>query len=163
MIRMLIVCMGNICRSPMAHGAVRQRLKDRGLLGKVLIDSAGTHGYHAGAPPDDRAQAAARRRGIDITDLTARVVTLQDFEQFDVILAMDEQNLKALREMSERPHHDKLHLFMEFGIGAADCVVPDPYYGGPIGFERVLDLVEEGAEGIVERLGRVLSNAQPRP
>lgn len=153
--RLLIVCMGNICRSPMAHGVVRERLKDRGLLGQVFVDSAGTHGYHAGQPPDERAQAAARRRGVEIGDLTARVITMRDFEAFDLILAMDDNNLRFLREMSERPHHAKIRLFMEFAIGAASVVVPDPYYGGPIGFERVLDLVEEGAAGIVERFGSV--------
>jgi protein-tyrosine phosphatase len=156
MIRMLVVCMGNICRSPMAHGVLRERLKHHGLLDRVFVDSAGTHGYHVGEPPDERAQAAALRRGVDIADLSARPVTMRDFDEFDVVLAMDVQNLQFLREMSERPHHDKIHLFMEFAVGMAESSVPDPYYGGPIGFERVLDLVEEGADGIIARLESVL-------
>lgn len=152
MTRILIVCMGNICRSPMAHGVVRQRLADEGLAAKVELDSAGTHGYHAGAPPDERAQAAARRRGIDISDLRARGVAAADFETFDLILAMDEENIGTLRQRADARHHAKIHLFMEYAVGDAGRNVPDPYYGGPIGFERVLDMVEDAAEGLVGRL-----------
>ncbi len=148
----LLVCMGNICRSPMAHGVVRKRLIAHGLETVVVLDSAGTHGYHAGTPPDKRAQAAALRRGIDISTLRARSVELSDFESFDLILAMDEENIEALREMAAEEHHPKIHLFLEYAAGDVGRVVPDPYYGGPVGFERVLDMVEEAAEALIIRI-----------
>jgi protein-tyrosine phosphatase len=144
--------MGNICRSPMAHGVVRQRLLAEGLAMTVQLDSAGTHGYHAGSPPDERAQAAALRRGIDISMLRARSVEQTDFETFDLILAMDEENLDTLRGMAADQHRAKIQLFMAYALGEQDRGVPDPYYGGPIGFERVLDMVEEAAEGLVDRI-----------
>lgn len=150
--RVLLVCMGNICRSPMAHGAVRKRLIEEGLAGRVALDSAGTHGYHAGAPPDERAQAAASRRGIDISDLRARLVQENDFESFDLILAMDEDNREELLARAEQAHQHKIHLLMDYALGMSGRSVPDPYYGGPIGFERVLDMVEEAAEGLLEKL-----------
>lgn len=156
-ISILLVCMGNICRSPMAHGVVRYRLQQKQLFERIRVDSAGTHGYHAGAPPDDRAQAATRRRGIEISDLQSRLVTPEDIESFDVILAMDDENLQFLRELSGDEHQDKLHLFMEFALDAAGRSVPDPYYGGPIGFERVLDMVEDAADGLIERLESLLA------
>jgi protein-tyrosine phosphatase len=151
-VRILLVCMGNICRSPLAHGVLRHRLREAGLGDVVEVDSAGTHGYHAGAPPDERAQAAALRRGIDISDLRARSVVGEDFEAFELILAMDDENLEWLQRSAGEAHRDKLHLFMAYAAGDEGRIVPDPYYGGPIGFERVLDLVEEAAEGLVERL-----------
>ncbi|MCC7330418.1 MAG: low molecular weight phosphotyrosine protein phosphatase [Gammaproteobacteria bacterium] len=150
--RILLVCMGNICRSPLAEGVLRQRLRDLALLERVAIDSAGTHGYHEGAPPDERAQAAAARRGIDISDLRARAVVGGDFAHFDLILAMDEDNLESLRKAAAGEFHAKMHLFMEYAAGDIGRSVPDPYYGGPIGFERVLDMVEEATEGLLERL-----------
>jgi protein-tyrosine phosphatase len=152
MIRILLVCMGNICRSPMAHGVVRRRLREAGLDTAVKLDSAGTHGYHEGSPPDERAQAAARRRGVDISDLRARAVQVSDFESFDLVLAMDDENLEALREVAATHHHEKIHLFMEYAVGDTGRIVPDPYYGGPIGFERVLDMVEDATEGLLARL-----------
>jgi protein-tyrosine phosphatase len=152
MTRILICCMGNICRSPMAHGVVRSRLAEQGLAAHFELDSAGTHGYHAGAPPDERAQVATRRRGIDISDLRARGVAAADFERFDLILAMDWENIETLRERADVRHHAKIHLFMEYALGEIGRSVPDPYYGGAIGFERVLDMVEEAAEGLVIRL-----------
>ena len=157
-IRVLLVCMGNICRSPIAHGVVRQRLHDSGINDLVLLDSAGTHVYHAGSPPDDRAQAAASRRGIDITDLRARSVETADFESFDLILAMDDENIEALHAAAAEEHRGKIHLFMEYALGDAGRCVPDPYYGGPIGFERVLDMVEEAAEGLLTRLQAQLAS-----
>lgn len=159
-LRILLVCMGNICRSPLAHGVVRRRLYAEGMATVIELDSAGTHGYHAGSPPDERAQAAAARRGIDISDLRARSVAPADFELFDLILAMDDENLETLRRSAAREHHHKLHLFMAYAGGEEGRVVPDPYYGGPIGFERVLDMVEEAAEGLVERLRERLSGQQ---
>jgi protein-tyrosine phosphatase len=149
--------MGNICRSPMAHGVVRQRLAARRLGQIVHVDSAGTHGYHAGSPPDERAQAAARRRGIDISDLRARTVAPEDFDAFDLILAMDEDNLEALREVASDEHHQKIRLFLEFAGVESRQNVPDPYYGGPIGFERVLDMVEEATDTLVSRLEALMS------
>lgn len=150
--RVLLVCMGNICRSPLAHGVVRQRLREAGLAAAVELDSAGTHGYHEGAPPDERAQAAASRRGIDISDLRARAVQAADFEAFDLLLAMDDENIEALQGAANERYHGKIHLFLEYAVGDTGRIVPDPYYGGPIGFERVLDMVEEAAEGLVARL-----------
>lgn len=150
--RILLVCMGNICRSPMAHGMVRHRLRELRWQERVTVDSAGTHGYHAGSAPDERAQAATARRGIDISDLRARAVAAEDFTRFDLILAMDEDNLASLREAAAVEHRQKIHLFMEYAAGDAGRSVPDPYYGGPIGFERVLDMVEEATEGLLQRL-----------
>jgi protein-tyrosine phosphatase len=150
--RILLVCMGNICRTPRAHGVFRRRLGAEGLDARIELDSAGTHGYHAGSAPDERAQSAAARRGIDISDLRARGVETGDFEAFDLILAMDDENIEALRAMTDDEHHGKIHLFMEYAAGHAGRIVPDPYYGGPIGFERVLDMIEEAVEGFVARL-----------
>jgi protein-tyrosine phosphatase len=155
--RVLLICMGNICRSPMAHGVVRERLLTHGLATAVQVDSAGTHGYHAGSPPDERAQAAALRRGIDISRLRARSVEEADFEAFDLILAMDDENLEVLRDMAADEHHRKIHLFMSYALGEEGRAVPDPYYGGPLGFERVLDMVEEAAEGLMARIRNELA------
>ncbi len=149
--RVLIICMGNICRSPIAHGVVRERLHRHGLAQRVEIDSAGTHRYHQGSPPDERALAAAARRGIDISDLRARQVEAEDFETFDLLLAMDEQNLQALRSMAAPHHHDKIHLFMEYAGDERGRIVPDPYFGGPVGFEQVLDMAEEAADRLMQR------------
>lgn len=149
--RVLIICMGNICRSPIAHGVVRERLQRHGLAQRVEIDSAGTHRYHLGSPPDERALAAAARRGIDISDLRARQVEPADFEAFDLLLAMDEQNLQALRDMAAPHHHGKIHLFMEYAAAQRGTIVPDPYFGGPAGFEQVLDMAEEAADRLMQR------------
>lgn len=159
-VRILLVCMGNICRSPMAEGMLRQRVAERGLSVPVEIDSAGTHGYHEGAPPDPRAQAAALRRGIDVSMLRARRVIPADFEQFDLVLAMDDDNHSALLELASAEHHHKIRLLLEFaGPGLAEGAgrrsVPDPYYGGTLGFERVLDLVEEAMAGLLDEVERI--------
>lgn len=154
----LFVCMGNICRSPLAEGVLRQRLRELGLLQRVVLDSAGTHGYHEGAPPDERAQAAARRQNIDISDLRARLVVKEDFQRFDLILAMDVDNLELVRKLAVAEQRGKAQLFMEYAIGDAGRSVPDPYYGGPIGFERVLDMVEEATDGLLARLQTALPN-----
>jgi protein-tyrosine phosphatase len=158
----LLICMGNICRSPMAHGVIRQRLVARELAARVWLDSAGTHGYHVGSPPDQRAQAAARRRGIDITDLRARLVGPKDFAEFDLILAMDEDNLEALRAVAAREYHDRIHLFLEYAGAQSRRNVPDPYYGGKLGFERVLDLVEDAADALIARLEQLLEQKARR-
>ncbi len=159
LVRVLLVCMGNICRSPMAEGVLRDRLAARSVLRVVHVDSAGTHGYHAGAPPDRRAQAAAARRGIDISGLRARQVAATDFESFDYILAMDRDNLEFLLEVADDIHHAKIRLFGEFSAHNLGVEVPDPYYGGATGFERVLDLVEEVSNGLLEELERVAGRA----
>lgn len=152
MIRVLFVCMGNICRSPTAEGVLRHVLDQHGEGLTVELDSAGTHGYHTGAPPDERAQKAARRRGIEISDLRARLVLEEDFELFDYVLAMDPDNLDYLLDMCPRSHRNKLKLLMDFAPDAALRAVPDPYYGGASGFERVLDLVEQAAMGLLQEL-----------
>jgi protein-tyrosine phosphatase len=148
--RVLLVCMGNICRSPMAEGVLRHRLALLDPPLPVLLDSAGTHGYHAGAPPDPRAQAATLRRGVDIAGLRARRVVAEDFARFDLLLAMDTDNLAALRGLASEELQDKAQLYLEFAGLRGD--VPDPYYGGISGFERVLDLVESATDGIVHQL-----------
>ncbi len=155
-VRVLLVCMGNICRSPMAEGVLRQRVAERAMPLPVEIDSAGTHGYHHGAPPDARAQAAALRRGVDISSLRARRVTPEDFERFDLVLAMDDENHAALLELAAEEHHGKVRLLLEFaGDAGGRRSVPDPYYGGMLGFERVLDMVEEAMAGLLDELERM--------
>jgi protein-tyrosine phosphatase len=146
----LFVCMGNICRSPTAEGVFRKQLADAGLEGIVHADSAGTHAYHVGESPDRRARAAAERRGYSLEGIRARRVTDLDFEGFDFILAMDEDNLSALREAAQEAHHEKITLLLEYASSGQLREVPDPYYGGPAGFERVLDLVEDAAKGLIE-------------
>lgn len=160
-IKVLMVCMGNICRSPLAEGVLRHRLAERESPLPVTVDSAGTHGYHKGARPDPRAQVAASRRGIDISGLKARPVEDEDFERFDLLLAMDEDNHAFLLERADPSHHAKIRLFMEFAPAARTRIVPDPYYGGPVGFERVLDMVEEGTAGLLIELERRLTGTGP--
>ncbi|MEX2495176.1 MAG: low molecular weight protein-tyrosine-phosphatase [Woeseia sp.] len=150
-VSVLFVCMGNICRSPTAEGFFRKAVEEAGLGQRVRIESAGTHAYHIGSPPDLRAQAAAERRGVALGKIRARRIADEDFEVFDYILVMDRENLDGLLQRAPEQHHRKIHLFLEFaGGGAAE--VPDPYYGGTSGFERVLDLVEEASEKLVERI-----------
>ena len=143
--------MGNICRSPTAEGVFRQQVRDAGLENDIEIDSAGTHAYHVGNPPDRRAQAAAERRGVSISDLRARRVDGEDFEHFTHIVAMDIDNLASLKEEAESRHHHKISLFLEYSSGP-ETEVPDPYYGGARGFERVLDLVEDASRGLLATL-----------
>jgi len=156
--KVLLVCMGNICRSPSAEGVLRHYLELGGLAKRVTVDSAGTYGYHEGAPPDPRAQKAAIRRGIDIGRLRARAVEPEDFERFDMILAMDRDNLEDLHRACPPHRQDRLGLFMRYSSRHAGADVPDPYYGGPDGFERVLDLLEDAARGLTEELRRRLQD-----
>ena len=147
----LFVCMGNICRSPSAEGVFRYHVEAAGMTEFVEIDSAGTHAYHVGEPADRRACAAAERRGMSLEGIRARRVSSEDFERFDYIIAMDEDNLTHLEDESPDEHRHKLRLFLEFAqLGERE--VPDPYYGGAAGFERVLDLVEEASRGLLETL-----------
>ena len=150
--KILFVCLGNICRSPTAAGVLRA-IAAREAPELVLdVDSAGTAGYHVGEPPDSRTRAAAARRGYDLTALRARVVEPLDFERFDLILAMDRENLRVLRRRAPATAHERLRLFLEFAPQGAPQDVPDPYYGGPNGFEEVLDLIESATRGLLTHL-----------
>lgn len=148
----LFVCMGNICRSPSAHGVLRRHLDDAGLARLVEVDSAGTHNCHPGEPPDARSQRHARARGYDLSDLRARQIRRADFERFDLIVAMDSDNLVQLERIAPAPQRHKLKRLAEFFSRSTSPVVPDPYYGGPAGFEHVLDLIEDGCEGLVRHV-----------
>ena len=150
MVKVLFVCMGNICRSPMAEGMFRRLLKGVGLAEQVYVDSAGTHSYHIGAPPDTRSQATALRRGVDLGTLRARQVTADDLVEFDYVLAMDRDNFEHLQVLCPDPQlQRRVHLFLDFAPDLPEREVPDPYYGGSGGFERVMDLVEEAAQGLL--------------
>lgn len=150
--RILFVCLGNICRSPSAEAVLRAiATREAPELG-IEVDSAGTAGYHIGEPPDERSQEAARRRGYDMAPLRARIIAPEDFEQFDLILAMDQANLSTLRRRAPAAVRERVRLFLEFAPDAGADEVPDPYYGGPAGFEQVLDLVESASRGLIAHL-----------
>ncbi|RZT97665.1 low molecular weight protein-tyrosine-phosphatase [Rivibacter subsaxonicus] len=157
--RILMVCMGNICRSPTAEGVLRHKLQAAGLDGLVEVDSAGTHRYHVGNPPDERSQRHALRRGIDLSAQRAREVVDADFERFDLLLAMDWDNLALLEDACPHPRFKpRLRRLMEYAPAAGTEIVPDPYSGGAAGFERVLDLVELACEGLLDDLSRTLGS-----
>ncbi|MFW2439870.1 MAG: low molecular weight protein-tyrosine-phosphatase [Arenicellales bacterium] len=149
MIKVLFVCLGNICRSPTAEGVFRKLVEEQGMLDSIQIDSAGTHAYHVGSPPDSRAQEAAIRRGIDMSGLLGRRVDDGDFYIFDYILAMDESNEYHLQEMAPAEEVHRIRRFLEFAPERSEREVPDPYYGGHTGFEHVLDLIEDASEGLL--------------
>lgn len=153
-VKVLFVCMGNICRSPTAEGVFRKLVVEEGLHETVEIDSAGTHDYHVGEPPDRRAQEAARRRGIDLSSLRGRQAIREDFVRFDYVLAMDRENYQNLLEICPEGQEHKLQLFLEFAPHRPEREVPDPYFGGTSGFDRVLDMVEEAARGLLEDVRR---------
>ncbi len=153
--KILFVCTGNICRSPMAESVARTLAEKQGLARRFEFDSAGTQGYHAGAPPDPRAVAAAARRGYDLNRLRARQVAKQDFFYFDHVLAMDSEHLKILQRLCPPEHAQKLGLFLSYVDSPHENEVPDPYYGGPEGFEMVLTLVEQAATQMIRRLSAV--------
>jgi len=144
--------MGNICRSPTAEGVFRRLVAERAPGMAIEVDSAGTHDYHVGDPPDPRSIAAASRRGVDLSHLRARIVSDEDFERFDLIIAMDRLNRATLLDRSPEPFRERIRLFMEFAGSGEIEDVPDPYYGGTPGFERVLDLAEEAAAGLLDEL-----------
>lgn len=146
----LFVCMGNICRSPTAEGVMRAKLEQLGLAERVHIDSAGTHAYHAGEAPDVRSSRVAARRGYRLEQLRARQVQDQDFEAFDLILAADRQNLRALKQRCPLPLQHKLELMLA-PLAQPRDEVPDPYYGGAQGFEEVLDLLEAASDAWIKR------------
>jgi protein-tyrosine phosphatase len=152
----IFVCTGNICRSPTAHGVFRQRVRDAGLDAQVRVDSAGTQGYHVGDPPDARSQAHARTRGYELADLRARQLAAVDFAQADLLLVMDEDNLRVAQARCPAEHRARLHRFTEFCRVHRSRDVPDPYYGGADGFERVLDLVEDGCDGLLAHVREAL-------
>jgi protein-tyrosine phosphatase len=158
----LFVCMGNICRSPLAEGAFRKLWRERVPQLELHIDSAGTHAYHIGEPPDERAVAVTRLRGMDISMHRGRRVTRSDFAAFDYILAMDRANLAGLHRLQAGQGRANVHLLLEFANAGAGDEVPDPYYGGPHGFEQVLDLVTLGAEGLLRHLCQSMDNALRR-
>ncbi len=153
-VSVLLVCLGNICRSPTAHGVLRNQLQSAGMQEMVVVDSAGTADYHLGKSPDPRAQEAALHRGIDISDLRARQVEPTDYELFDWILAMDEANAEVLRADCPPRHTGKIGMFLDFAPGRPEREVPDPYFGGKQGFEHVLDLIEEASDGLIETVRR---------
>ncbi|WP_301101562.1 low molecular weight protein-tyrosine-phosphatase [Propionivibrio sp.] len=150
MIKVLFVCMGNICRSPTAEGVFRRKLQEKKLEDKVDVASAGTHGYHVGEAPDQRTQRAAARRGYDLSGIRARKIAPQDIDYFDLILAMDRNSLEALRLVCPSERSDRLGLFMDYSKNFDDDEVPDPYYGLGQGFDLVLDMVEDATDGLVE-------------
>ena len=156
MIKVLFVCTGNICRSPTAEGVFRALVAAEGLADRIQTDSAGTHGYHVGEPPDRRSAAAAGKRGIDLTDLRARKVRLSDFGEFDLVLAMDRGHAEILRRQCPPEQAGRVRLFLDFAPALGIQDVPDPYYGEGDGFERVLDMVEAGARGVLEHIRRTM-------
>ena len=159
--KILFVCLGNICRSPTAEVVFREIVAREAPGLGVQVDSAGTAGYHVGDPPDSRTRQAALRRGYDMSALRARVVEPQDFIQFDLILAMDRQNLETLRRRAPAAARERIRLFLEFAPDADATEVPDPYYGGPNGFEEVLDLVEAAARGLLQHVKTGSRGATP--
>ena len=154
MTKILMICMGNICRSPLAEGVLHAMAQQEGCQDELEIDSAGTHGhYHAGEPPDPRAVAVAAKRGYtQLPKQRSRQLLETDFERFDLLLAMDQQNLDNLRRLCPPEHQHKLHLLLAFAPALGQQEVPDPYYGNAAGFERVLDLCEAGVSGLLAHL-----------
>ncbi len=154
-VRVLMVCLGNICRSPTAHSVFAQRVVEAGLQERVQVDSAGTGDWHIGHAPDARSRAAAAQRGYDMSALRARQVRARDFHDFDLLLAMDENNLRDLQRLAPPEHRHKVRLFMDFAE-LEERSVPDPYYGEAEDFQRVLDLVETAADGLLRHLRQQL-------
>ena len=154
--KILFVCMGNICRSPSAEGVMRHHLKQHGLSDAVQIDSAGTHNYHPDSPPDKRSQQHAMLRGYDISELRARQITSQDFETYDLILTMDWDNQALTSELAPFEHQRKVKRLAEFFQSSDATVVPDPYYGQAQDFELVLDLIEDGVSGLIQHCKKQL-------
>ena len=152
MVKVLFVCMGNICRSPTAEGVFRRLVEREGLAARIHIDSAGTHAYHIGEPPDPRAQAAAAARGFDLSGIRGRRVTPGDVEDFDYVLAMDRENHQQLLAICGPHLEHKVRLFMEYAPHRPEQEVPDPYFGGESGFDRVLDMIEEAAAGLMAEI-----------
>lgn len=151
-VNVLFVCLGNICRSPTAHGLFEHTVKNAGLADKIFVDSAGTGGWHIGDPPDRRAQATALQRGYDISQLKARQTTTADYASFDYILGMDQQNMMDLEQLKTPDYPGVLGLFLEVANVGKGIEVPDPYYGGDKHFKQVIELVEQGCAGLLARI-----------
>jgi len=151
-VKVLFVCLGNICRSPTAHGVFRGLVEQRGMEHVILVDSGGTGDWHVGHPPDSRAAQEARSRGYDLSDLRARQVKPEDFCEFDYILAMDHENLANLQAMRPTTSSAQLALFLSFAPDEDGLEVPDPYYGGDEGFSRVFDMIERASEGLLQEI-----------
>ena len=151
-VKILFVCMGNICRSPSAEGVFNKLIKDQQLQKKFSIDSAGTHAYHIGDPPDLRSQKVAIERKVDLSKLRARKVIMGDFEDYDYLLAMDGDNHDIMMQACPEEYQHKIKLFLEYAPHLDTNEVPDPYYGGTYGFEKVLDLIEEASIGFLDQL-----------
>ena len=164
-LRVLMVCTGNICRSPTAEGVLRAKLQQLGLHGRIEVDSAGTHGYHTSEPPDPRAIKHAAQRGYDIARLKARPIGNEDFARFDWLVAKDEGHLNWLQKRQPPDTQARTALLMTYARRHADVPeVPDPYYGGAAGFEHVLDLVEDACEGLAAHLASQLAaQVLPQP
>jgi protein-tyrosine phosphatase len=158
-IRLTFVCMGNICRSPTAHGVMRHKVRAAGLAGRIHVDSAGTHAWHTQDPPDARSQRHALQRGYDLSDLRARTLLQSDFARSELVLVMDHDNVEHAGELCPDVHRHKLRRLTEFCRVHRSDIVPDPYYGGAADFERVLDLVEDACDGLLEDLRRRLGAA----
>jgi protein-tyrosine phosphatase len=148
-ISVLFVCMGNICRSPTAHGVLEELVERDGLQEIIRVDSAGTHAYHVGSSPDSRSQKTAASRGVDLSAQRARQAERKDFEQFDYIIAMDRDNLSNLQFIAPPEGKHKLHLLLDFAPELGVKEVPDPYYGGDKGFDKVFDLVYAASERLL--------------
>ena len=145
----LFVCMGNICRSPTAHGVFKRKLEHSGIAHQVKVDSAGTHNFHPGSPPDERSQVHAAKRGYDLSDLRARQILDADYAQHDLILVMDWDNLAMVEDECPTEHLAKVRRLTEFCLTHDAPVVPDPYHGDTKGFDQVLDLVEDACDGLL--------------
>ena len=150
--------MGNICRSPTAHGVFESMMKEAGLIADVEVDSAGTHAYHVGEMPDKRSSECAKQRGFDLSYIRARKVEVGDFDYFDYVLAMDRDNYAILESMAPTRHKNKVSLFLDFAKEKAESEVPDPYYGGDKGFDHVFDLVEAASEGLLNEIKTKLTS-----
>ncbi len=146
--------MGNICRSPTAHGVFQALVEKEGLTQDIEVDSAGTHAYHIGEQPDRRAQEVARSRGFDLSDQRARRTEGEDFRIYDYLVVMDQDNYHSLSAICPEGMEDKIHLFMDYAPSFRTREVPDPYYGGPSGFERVFDMVEAASQGLLDEMRR---------
>jgi protein-tyrosine phosphatase len=152
MVKVLFVCLGNICRSPSAEGIFRRIVQEAGLSDSFLIDSAGMIDYHQGEAPDRRAQATAQAKGIDLSQLEARQYRYEDFEEFDYILVMDKQNLEDIQKVCPNEYLEKIQLMCNFTVDFDETEVPDPYFGGPFGFESVFALLEDSSKGLLHEI-----------
>ena len=163
MIKVLFVCTGNICRSPTAEGVFRHLVASQGLDGMIKTDSAGTENYHIGDPPDPRTVSAAKQRGYILDDLLARQIQQADFTVFDIILAMDTGHYRSLQRICPPEHSHRIKMFLDFAANHPLQDVPDPYYGKADGFQLVLDMAEDGANGLLSHIRSHLIETDAKP